>query len=659
MWAPGTGIYPLGLDQLRSQESKQALLVVEGATDYAAARQDGFAVLGVPGSSTWKPNWSKHLEGYDTVVIWRENDQGGQSLVRAIAQSYPSVRVIDAPPEAKDVCELRQMDPANFKARLQELIDNARPLDQSDVEAGNKAGGRNPTIDQDPSTEQQIGGSIADRALCYVEQEGVELFTDRHGEACMTFRNLNDLMETSAVRSGSGQRFIIWLFYKAEGKGLPADSVKTVQSTLEAKAHFEGVRKETYLRVAALGEDNLYDLGNGQTVTFSRDGWSISQDSQVAFRRYDHQAVQVTPLSGGSLDEFFELLNMSDPRQILLLKTYLVAALFPGSAMPILIVYGEQGSAKSMLLKFLKCLLDPSELLTMTAPESPKEFIQIASHHRVVFFDNCSSLPEWLSDALCRFCTGDGFSKRRLYFDDSDFIYSIQGLAGVNGINMVGTKPDLLDRSIVVQLDTIPSSKRLPESDLWKKFESLRPQILGSMFEVAVQALNSSIDPSANEDLPRLADFAIRGMAIADSLDKAPGEFSNAYWSNVGLQNEIALEESPIAQSVLHLMKSCSAWSGTPTKLLVDLEHGANELHISTKASWWPKGPSILSKRLEQVIPNLRRVGIHAMRRRSDGGRLWEIYLSDPEVVDSPVPPDPVDSPPHDDAGNAGPGVLI
>jgi hypothetical protein len=250
--------------------------------------------------------------------------------------------------------------------------------------------------------------------------------------------------------------------------------------------------------------------------------------------------------------------------------------------MPILLVHGEQGSAKTFLMKILRSLLDPSSLTTLAPPDNLREFVQQAAHHRTLYLDNLSNLVDWLSDALCRLCTGEGFSKRELYTDD-DIVYKLRGLGGITGINLVVTKPDLLDRAIILRLEAIPEASRREETELWNLFQSIRPYLLGAMFDALSQAMRlySSIKLAG---LPRLADFARWGYAIAQALGHKGEEFLEAYGINVASQNDAALADSPPAQALLTYLHQRSMWTGTATELLSTLESQAEELNILLRA---------------------------------------------------------------------------
>jgi CHC2 zinc finger len=103
-WEKGStpGLY--GIDRL--SEADKVVLVVEGETDTLAASLMGIQAIGVPGASSWKPEWAKALECRD-LVVWREPDTGGQNLVDRVAKDIPNLRFIDAKATGVgDLCDL-------------------------------------------------------------------------------------------------------------------------------------------------------------------------------------------------------------------------------------------------------------------------------------------------------------------------------------------------------------------------------------------------------------------------------------------------------------------------------------------------------------------------------------------------------------------------
>jgi hypothetical protein len=99
----------------------------------------------------------------------------------------------------------------------------------------------------------------------------------------------------------------------------------------------------------------------------------------------------------------------------------------------------------------------PADMRPPTAPETvrldPRDFLHKAMHAYIVMLDNQNTIPEWAADSLCRLVTGEADSKRRLYTEDEDFIIELRRAVMLNGINVPTDRGDVLDRSLVVELE--------------------------------------------------------------------------------------------------------------------------------------------------------------------------------------------------------------
>lgn len=111
-------------------------------------------------------------------------------------------------------------------------------------------------------------------------------------------------------------------------------------------------------------------------------------------------------------------------------------------------------------------------------PRDINELVQQLYHNYIVYYQNLSTIKEWISDALCEAVTGTEFSKRQLFTDDEDIIYFFQRCISFNGVNLVATKADLLDRKISIQLERIPKRKNRKLPDMWNEFEILLASLL-------------------------------------------------------------------------------------------------------------------------------------------------------------------------------------
>jgi hypothetical protein len=237
-----------------------------------------------------------------------------------------------------------------------------------------------------------------------------------------------------------------------------------------------------------------------------------------------------------------------------------------------------------------------------------REIIQQLDHNWCAFFDNVTSLPTHLSDTMCRAATGGGFSKRELYSDNDDVIYSFKRCIGLNGINIAAQRGDLLDRTFLVNLTSIPKNRRKTEAQLQREFEECRPEILGGFLDVLVGALR--VYPSVNpQELFRMADFTRWGCAIAVALGKTERDFFGAYEKKVNVQIEEAAHSSPVATALLDLLEHRKSWDSTPTLLYTTLLEHAKTLGISTHQKAWPKAPHILVRQLNELAPSLEMLG--------------------------------------------------
>ena len=313
-----------------------------------------------------------------------------------------------------------------------------------------------------------------------------------------------------------------------------------------------------------------------------------------------------------------DLVNVTDYDNKTLLKCYIISLFIPDIPKPVLMLHGEQGSAKSTLQELIRMLVDPSSIKTVTFPRDITELVQKLMHNYICYFDNVSKIPEWISDQLCRAVTGSGFSKRELYTDDDDIIYNFKRCIGFNGINLGATKADLLDRGIIVELERIPKERMVKLEVIWQEFEKLKPQLLGYVFDILVKILqvkrNGGIEINS---YPRMADFAEAGEIISRCMGCQDGAFLRVYYKNIDLQVGEAIEANPVGNVIVKFMEDKDEWSGTSTELLSLLEPIADSLKINM-SKLWPKAPNSLSRRINEVKTNLRQIGIQIGRYITD-----------------------------------------
>ena len=155
-------------------------------------------------------------------------------------------------------------------------------------------------------------------------------------------------------------------------------------------------------------------------VEVNAEGWRVVTDPPVRFVRPRGMLPLPVPGRDGSLSDLREFVNVKDEEAWALLLCWLLHSFRPAGPFPVLVINGEQGSAKSTLTRLLELLLDPNVAAVRAEPRDVRDLMIAAQNSRVLALDNLSSMPTWLSDGLCRLATGGGMATRQLYTDDDE-----------------------------------------------------------------------------------------------------------------------------------------------------------------------------------------------------------------------------------------------
>src|SRR3984957_630665 len=188
----------------------------------------------------------------------------------------------------------------------------------------------------------------------------VELFRTPDGEA-YAYVPVAGHRETWMLRSKGFSRWLSRQFHLSAGKPPRAQALQEAVGLLEAKAQFESPEIPVWVRVAGHSGRIYMDLCNSawEAVEIGPGGWRIMADPPVRFRRTKGMRPLARPVSGGSLIRLRELINVGSDDNWVLCLSWLVAALRPSGPYPILVLQGEQGSAKSAMARLLRRIADP------------------------------------------------------------------------------------------------------------------------------------------------------------------------------------------------------------------------------------------------------------------------------------------------------------
>jgi hypothetical protein len=454
----------------------------------------------------------------------------------------------------------------------------------------------------------------ADRLIGYALEDVQELFADQHGAP-------HALIDGEPVpltsRCYSWLRRLMW---EQEGRSVSGEYLKLAAGTLAAHAEFSGAVRQLYTRAAWHEEALYYELRPGKVVRVGPGGWTFEATPPILFRRYVNLKALPDPEAGGSLEVLDELVNLKSERDRRLFKAYLVTVPLEHVGRPIFNASGAMGSGKTTIGRVAKRTWDP------TAPETvrfdPRDFLQKAMHAYIVMLDNQNTIPEWAADILCRLVTGEADSKRRLYTDDEDVIIELRRAAILNGINVPTERGDVLDRSLVVELERIPDGNRKTEEQIWELFAREHPGLLGALFDVLSRtiALKPSLKLSRR---PRLADWGEYAASVYEVMDWGAETFLSDWDEVVKVQNRSTLDGSPVAQAVIRFMEERGEYHGTSTELHKKLETVAEDIGVSVvRDKAWPKSARWLWRRVQEVVPLLVSAGIEAARSEERRGTV-------------------------------------
>src|SRR6516164_1300758 len=376
--------------------------------------------------------------------------------------------------------------------------------------------------------------------------------------------------ETWPIRS---KRFRGWprrCYYQATGGAASAAEIRSALDLLEARAQFDGPERAVHVRIAEHAGHIYLDLADEhwRVVDIGADGWRVIGAPPVRFRRPAGMLPLPVPERGGSIETLRSFLNLPCRNDFVLIVAWLLAALRLGGPYPLLAISGEQGSAKTLLSKLLKSLVDPN-VAPVRAPAREERDLMIAANNGYLrAFDNLSGLSFWISDALCRLASGGSFAVRQLYTDDEEVLFQAARPILLNGIEDVISRPDLADRAIVLTLPPIDQGRRRPEAELWREFEMARPRILGALLDAAAHGLRSlSGFDRRLEKLPRMADFTLWATACETALWPA-GTFARTYEANRRAAIESMIDADPVASCVREIVSRSQSWIGTAAELL-------------------------------------------------------------------------------------------
>ena len=446
----------------------------------------------------------------------------------------------------------------------------------------------------------------------------------RCGDVVYATIEIDGHKENWPVRSKHFKGLMAGAFYDHFRTTVGSTAIDDALRVVEAETRSSGPEEQVHSRVAEGPDNAVYiDLVNDkwEAVKVTKSGWKVVAQPPVHFIRKPGMRALPRPLPGGTLEELRYFINV-DGEGFVLLMAWLIGTYCPWGPYAILQLQGEHGSAKSTTGECLQNLSDPNKGKLRATPRSERDLAISAQNGWLLAFDNLSWIEPWLSDALCRISTGGGLAVRTLYSDDEEQIFFACRPILMNGIEELGTRPDLLDRTLMVTLPTIEPEHRKDKRTMTDEFEAAWPRLFGSVLDAVSLALRNY----SRVDLPhleRMADF-VKWSAGASPAFGGQEALLDALKNNAARLSALSVESNPVADAIIGLLREHGRWEGNAKKLLDDLdEQRILDTGDHYAPSGWPKVPRSLGGMLRRIAPTLRSQGFQVDYR--ERGRIWTL----------------------------------
>ncbi|MBP6921046.1 bifunctional DNA primase/polymerase [Candidatus Gracilibacteria bacterium] len=418
--------------------------------------------------------------------------------------------------------------------------------------------------------DSKNGGKVIDRVYHLIEEK-IKLIIDQNGVIYLIDMN-DSKKKLYPMGSDDLTDYILREYQKEFGGILGQDTAKNVAANIRALAKNTAEQRNVYTRIGYDKATNTiyYDLNNeaGEIVKIWEENMEIVVQNDTYFKRFSKMDKQVMPEKGGDFECIWKYFNIETPEDKHLFLVYLIALFLPHIELPILVFNGDKGSAKTSGFRFVRELIDPLRNKKFAGYRMPSKADDLQIQLTQGYFhtyDNLSEIKAEVSDTLCEVVTGGGFSTRKKYSDEEmmERAYSVR--LGIGSINTVTYRDDLIERSIVLNLNRIEGAQDFPS--LLESFEEEKAKILDCIFCTIALVLG---DTEVISGLPRMAEFASWGEKISRILGYPDGEFIRIYKRKLEDQNQCIKKElvpTYILQAIDHILASADTWRDTPARL--------------------------------------------------------------------------------------------
>lgn len=606
------------LDRIASDPEAQVWFV-EGEKCADALTDLGFlATTTFGGCKAWAKTNLSPLKGRN-VVIWPDNDKPGEIYANTLESTLTEIGV--------KTCNLLVFSTVKMAGNTINHVNFPLPAgwDAADAIA---SGWTAEMIQNHANFCSSLCGPKGNSMECdEVKADSLDLWHSPEREAFASIV-IGNHVENWPIGSTAFRDLLSFQHYRAEGKMLTQNALEDRRRALSGEALFAGEAHKVFLRIGETGRTLYLNLGDKdwRGVAIDVQGWQVLDRPPVRFQRSSSMMALPLPVRHPEgIEALRPFLNVANEADFKLLVSWLIGCFHPRGPYPILILTGEQGSAKSTTARVLRSLIDPANPIARSAPYSEQDLVIAAKHNHVMAFDNLSSIKPGTADALCRIATGGGFGTRKLHSDTDEVLFTATRPILLNGIPDLAHRPDLADRALIITLPVISASNRQFEAEFWRAFDRAAPGILAALLD-GVSAALRRIGTVTLTERPRMADFAKWATAAEPAFAWPDGAFMQAYTCNRQSVQDAAFDGNPVAEAILLLVQDHGPWNGTATDLLKALR--LNSPLLTEDAQSFPRQPNRLSSELRRLQPLLRHRGVTLSVSREGRAGIRTIHIA-------------------------------
>ena len=318
-------------------------------------------------------------------TIWPDADEPGQKYAGDVARALAAVEaatvaIVDPPAGAADGWDAADALEEGWDAKRAATLIKAARLAAEALQPAHVSQGRaladkerNETSKQKKPANNGGGRPPPQRNRLVKIAEGADLWHSPEREPFATVPNEGH-HEIWAIRSKDFRCWLAGRYYDETGGAPGGQGMEDALRVLETLA-LRGLEHRPCLRVAGHEGSVYVDLSDRawRAVRITSAGWQVIDQAPVKFVRSPAMHPLPEPDGGASIDTLRQFVNVTSDDEYRLVVGFLVGALRPDGPYPILLINGEQGSAKSTLARVLGSLIDPRSALLRALPRDERD----------------------------------------------------------------------------------------------------------------------------------------------------------------------------------------------------------------------------------------------------------------------------------------------